>query len=362
MAREKKNRGASAPQARSVWTDQTVADNPDAPAQRRELNGLKWKRRALTVVAFGAVPAMFLMGAGMVAQANTPEVVDNSAASTIVNSSAGKSEAFRALNAWLNTDPSPLPGGTVVSWDGFTSEEPPAPTSDTEIVKDYRFETHSFTVARGSSMWHASIQVVVDDVIGATATSAPSLEPIADVQVSASDPWFTLQSTAASAQVKQAVDAWAIAFTGGDSDALHQIVQDRDTNRSYIPLYDVQQFVGAEITAAGAKPLETGAGASTDTIVVRVLLSFWWKNGKPAVAENEKEPIPTPIAYDVLVEHADTATPVVVAWGAPGSGPKLTAYSNAVDTILSAPTKGLEEEDATPAPDQTGDTVEGEDQ
>lgn len=351
MARVKKTSGT---QARSVWEDQTVADNPDAPARSKELNGLKWKRRALTFVAFGAIPAMFVMGAGMMAQANTPAETDTSASSVAVNGSKGKSEAFRALNEWLNTTPSPLPGGTIISWDGFTTEEPPAPTSDSEVKRNYSFEVHTFTVARGASMFHAYVQVVADDVVGASVTANPSLEPIANVEVSASDTWFTLQSTAASAQVKQAVDAWAVAFTGGDADALHQIVQDRNTDRSYVPLRGVEKFVGADIVAAGAKLLPDGKGIEADTIVVRVSLSFWWKNGKPAVAANESEPVPTPVTYDLLVEHADTATPVVVAWGAPGAGPTLVAYQNAVGTLLTSPKSGMDDDAATPAATESG--------
>lgn len=363
MARAKTSRQTTQPQARSVWEDQTVTDNPDAPALRKELGGLKWKRRALGVIAWGAVPAMFMMGAGMMAQANTPIESDNSSASVVVNGSAGKSEAFRSLSSWLSNEPSPLPGGTIVSWDGFTSENPPAPASDSEVVRHYTFETHAFTVARGASMFHAYVQVVVDDVLGASATANPSLEPIVDAQVTAADPWFTLQSTSASAQVKQAVDAWAAAFTGGDPDALHQIVQDRNTNRSYVPLSGVEQFIGAEIVAAGAKPLPDGKGITADMMVVRVSLSFWWKNGKPSVGANETEPVPTPVTYDLLVEHADTATPVVVAWGAPGDGPTLTAYQNAVGAVLGASSIKVDEDQpaSTPA-GAPADNIEGEGQ
>lgn len=350
MARLKTSKGS---QPRSLWEDETVADNANAPARAKELNGLKWKRRALTFVAFAAVPAMFVMGAGMMAQANAPAREDTSASSVAVNGSKGKAEAFRALNAWLAKSPSPLPGGTVVSWDGYTTELPPAPTNDSEVKRHYAFETHTFTLARGSAMFHAYVQIVADDVLGASATSEPSLEPIAAVEVSAADPWFTLQSTAASAQVRQAVDAWAAAFTGGDADALHQIVQDRNTDRSYIPLRGVDKLVGAEITAAGAKPLPDGKGIASDTIVVRVSLSFWWKNGKPAVADNEPEPVPTPVTYDLLVEHADTATPVVVAWGGPGDGPKLVAYQNAVATLVTDPKSSLEESGPVPTPSNT---------
>lgn len=352
---------------RSVWQDQTVVDNPDAPSLKKELAGLRWKRRALNVIAFGAVPGIFLMGAGMMAQASTPLAGDSTTASVIVNGSKGKSEAFRALQEWIATTPSPLPGGQIVSWDGFTSEAPPAPTSDTEATIGYTFENHSFTVTRDNTMWRADVQVVVDDILGASVTAPPSLSPLPNVQVTAANPWFTLQPASASTAVTQAVEAWAAAYTGGKSDALHQIVQDRNTDRSYIPLYGVDSLIAAEIVAAGAAPLAEGAGSVTDTIVVRVQLQFWWKGGKPVVDADEQMPVPTPVAYDLLIEHADTATPVVVAWGAPGTGPKLTAYQNAVATIVSDPKGGLGDEapagNDEPAGEtpESGDAIEGED-
>lgn len=350
MARAKKN----TPQPRSVWEDSTVVANPDSPAVRKEISSLRWKRRALNFVAFGAVPAMFIMGAGMMAQATSASDVDDTTASVIVNGSKGKSEAFASLQAWISSTPSPLPGGSIVSWDGYTTEKAPAPTSDAEIVPRYVFESHTFTVARGEAMWRATVQVAVDDVIGASATGAPSLTPLVDVDISPREPWFTLRPTTASPQVKQAIDAWAAAYTGGDPDALHQIVQDRNTDRSYIPLYGVQQLVGTETVAAGARELEAG-GIATDTIVVRVQLFFWWVDGKPVIGENDQEPTPTPVAYDVLVEHADTATPVVVAWGAPGSGPELTAYQNAVGAVLAPPERGVEAELPADAGDEPSD-------
>lgn len=365
MARTRKE---NTPTPRSVWQDQTVADNPDAPSLKKELAGLKWKRRALYTIAFGAVPGIFLMGAGMMAQASTPMAGDSTNTSVIVNGSKGKSEAFRALQEWIATDPSPLPGGKIVSWDGFTTEAPPAPTSENTVTPDYSFENHSFTVTRDNTMWRADVQVVVDDILGASVTAPPSLSPLPTVQVTASSPWFTLEQASPSTAVTQAVQAWAAAYTGGNSDALHQIVQDRDTDRSYIPLYGVDSLVGAEITAAGAAPLTDAAGTATDTIVVRVQLQFWWKGGKPAVGPDEQLPLPTPVAYDLLVEHADTATPVVVAWGAPGTGPTLKPYQNAVAAIVSDPKSGLGEDtpaaEPTTAPDETtgaGDAIEGED-
>ena len=366
MARAPKK---SAIQPRSVWNDTSVVDNPDSPAHRKEVSSLKWKRRALFVIAFGGVPLMVFMGAGMMAQATTPVTSDHAAVSAAANSSKGKSEAFRALQEWISTDPSPLPGGVIISWDGFETELPPAPTTEEEkaAALSYVFETHTFTVARGESMWHADIQITVDDILGATVTSPPSLTPIPLAEVIPRDPWFSLLSASPTPAVTQAVEAWSAAYAGGSSDALHQIVQDRDAGRSYLPLYGVQELVSTKIIAAGS-PIDEEGAAVTDVLILRAEIGFWWKGGKPVVASNQQMPSPTPVSYDLLVIHADTATPVVVAWGPPGSGPSLVAYQNAIAAKISDPKATLEEgapggasEPATDAGDSIDEPAEGGD-
>lgn len=344
-------RKSRAPQTRTVWGDEHIVANQDAPAHRKEINGLKWRRRALNAVVFAGIPGMFFMGMAMFADSQASA---NGAptSSVSVNSSGGKSEAWRAMQNWLAQTPAPLPGGEIVSWDGFEVVLPPEPEDPSVAAIEYTLETHEFTVRRGSSMWHAAVQVAVDKTVGATAMSVPSLDPIAPVTVSASSPWFGLASATATPAAQQAIAAWAEAFTSGSSDALHQIVQDRDTSRSYIPLSDVQELVSVETGLGGARMTEDGA-TDTENLIVRVELGLWWKDGKPKLGANDVEPDPTPIAYDLLIQHADSATPVVVAWGAPGSGDRLTPYQNAVGVVLSEP--GTETTDTTGSTD-SGDT------
>lgn len=324
---------------RSAWDDPTIVVNKESPAYVKAAQGEKWKRRALYTVAFGVLPVMAIVGAGMVAQASSaPPQADPRSASAVTNDSEGKAEAFRALQEWIASKPSPLPGGQIVSWDGYTVEEPPAPAPDDANPTTYgfSFENHSFTVQRGETMWHAEVEVAVDDVVGATATATPALSPITRVDNVATANWFGLEPATPSQATSQAIAAWAAAYTGGDADALHQIIQDRNTERSYVPLTGVEELISVETIVAATLPGEDGEPQS-DQIIARVQLRFWWEGGRPKLAPNEAEESPAPVTYDLLITHADTATPVVVAWGAAGEGPNLRPYQNAIDAVLTAP-------------------------
>lgn len=343
--------------SRSVWEDNGLKYNPEAPSVLRAARNEKLKRRALYTVAFGVIPLLLLGFASTWAQATSAEEpVDLTAASEAANFSGGKAEAFRSLQEWMNSTPSPLPDGRIISWDGFTAELPPAPDPNdpSETVYNFTLETHSFTVQRGSAMWRAQVEVAVDDVIGASATASPALAPIPRRENVASTDWFGLTPASPTASVTQATEAWAAAYTGGDPDALHQIIQDRDSERSYVPLTGVQELLSVETTNSATLPAVEGEAVDTSRMIVRVALRFWWNGGKPVLAENEREEEPAPVTYDLLIEHADTATPIVVAWGAPGSGPDLAPYQNAVDVILSDQEKGGdvdEEHDDAPSDD-----------
>lgn len=322
-------------QPQSVWGDEHIVANTDAPAYKAEINGLKWKRRALYTIAFGAIPVMAFMGMAMFANASAVAESSGTTSSRTVNSSGGKSEAWRAMQAWLGSNPAPIPGAEIVSWDGFETEVPPPPAEGSGAAPaTYVLETHDFTVQRGDTMWVASVQVAVDNVLGATAMASPALTPIVKVNVAASSPWFGLTSGSATPAVTQAIQTWAAAYTSGDADTLQQIVQDRDTSRSYVPLKGVEELVSVTPGVAGSPTVDGVPDPST--LIIRVDMKLWWEGGKPEVAPNESQPDPTPISYDLLIHFADTATPVVVAWGAPGSGDNLTAYQNAVPIVLGA--------------------------
>lgn len=318
---------------RSAWEQPGIVDNPDAPAQRQFIRNQKWARRAINIVAYGAIPVIAFASLSMFASARaSDEVSGQSVSSEAANSSRGKPEAYRAVEEWIAADPSPLPGGRVVSWDGFSVEKPPVvenPESSGQTVYEYTHETHRFTVEREGIMFLAAVEIAVSDSVGAVVTATPSLSPIAVVEDFTNGTWFNLTEATATPATAQAVEAWATAFTSGSADALHQIVQDRNTDRAYIPLTGVDELISASVIAAGTSAVGETAEGDGD-LVVRVELKFWWAGQKPVSSEMAAQDSPAPVTYDLLLHHADTATPVVVAWGAPGSGPKLVAYANAV--------------------------------
>ena len=64
-----------------------------------------------------------------------------------------------------------------------------------------------------------------------------------------------------------------------------------------------------------------------DRMVARVAMEIAWTGADDGPGEPEAS---TPIQMDVLIERADTASPVITAWGSAGEGPRLERYENAV--------------------------------
>ena len=123
------------------------------------------------------------------------------------------------------------------------------------------------------------------------------------------------------------INAWAAAYTSGDPGSLLQVTGDPDTSHSYMPLTGVK-FTSVDASQAAevwgdAKP-KAGADAPP-AMVVRVDVDLYWlERGETAAPADLSDEQVSPASFDVLVERTDTASPVVVAWGAAGSGELLT--------------------------------------
>lgn len=337
---------------RSVWEDQSTEYNPDAPAVVLALRRERWKRRALQTIAWGVLPVCLVTAFATNAAVNANTAASNThVSSTSVNASAGKAAAYAAVQEWLSAVPSPLPGAGIVSWDGFAVETAPEPDpDDTAKAPTYRFETHTFTLARGTQLYTAAIQVAVDGDASAVVTSTPTLTPIVSASIDDQlDTWFGFDTANASASVSDAVTAWADAFTSGDADELRRAVQDKDSAHTYVPLTGVDAVISATIIAAADVP--TGDDNVKPTqMILRVEVSVWWDGEKPADETSTTKP--KPITYDLLVDDADTASPFVVAWGAVGSAPTLKPHSNALTGVKLAEPRD-EPNSPTPAPTET---------
>ncbi|MCT2222486.1 hypothetical protein [Microbacterium paraoxydans] len=339
-------------QPRSVWEDPGTRYNAEAPNVQKENRRGKILRVGVWIMAFGAFPLAVVLGfvsIGLIQSMNAEKPAQLGSFDT--NGSAGKPAATRALIDWLTADPSPLPNGKLISWDGFDVKEPPAPVDDTEKPVSYHFELHRFTLERNDSLYSASVQVVVDGA-GVSVMGTPTLLPILDAPATASSPWFGLGTATPSEAVQSAVEEWAGAFTGGDPTALRRVTRDQDASSTYVPLAGIETLQSAKITTASYKVVPAADGKTKDDktrMIVQVTLEVWWDGQTPTEEEllSPKPPTAQKITYDLLVLQANTDAAYVVAWGEPGTGPDLKPEANAITGV---DTRNLEPGDGTPTP------------
>lgn len=338
MARKKK----SAP----IWDNndapkEQFVSNASAPAeQKREANGTL---RRVAVYGFFSLAALaVLLQIGNIAQQANQKPVLAPVDSISVNSSIGKPSATTTLNQWLSANPAPLPGAQVVSWDGYTSIAKGETDTTTQQSADAA-EVHYFTLSSpsgdGPIFYTATVLVSVSDVLGAKVVGTPSILPATPSAREgwSNETWAGYETLAASDSVKDAVIAWADAFTGTPA-ALRLAVGDQSANRSYIPLSGATVVEATISESAAIKPDD---GSKPSTILVRTQLKLNWSEDKEGAS-------PSLATYDLLVIDANTAAPRIVAWGGAGSGPTLTKYENAVAGEVNVPKP-------SPAPTQTGE-------
>jgi hypothetical protein len=248
--------------------------------------------------------------------------------------SKGRNVATTTIQAWLAEVPSPLPGGQILSWDGaktikgangkveldtFTLETPLAATATSPTgLQDKYYE--------------ATVEI---DLNGLVPIGGPGLQPINGTSGSTNtlSPWPTVSSgaitTSVTPAVTQAITGWLDAYVSGSSSQLAVAVGDPDTSHHYRAL---QGVASANFSVLYAAPREAPNVApapnnsSPDALLVEVSLNIQW-NGEKALAPNTSVDGP-PTTTDLLIERANTAAPVVVAWGQPGTGPSLKPYGN----------------------------------
>jgi len=325
------------------WTEDDEVPRAGRPdgirlAKRQRLyRRVVWSTVVLTPLA--------LLALIVVAGSKTPPVVSTH---TVVdaNTSPGRTAATQELHAWLTENPSPLPNATVVSWDGATpvaSVNPPPGSSSTGAAggAPWQAEIDTFTLEvlqpppSGQSstsqptytVYKAGVEVALDPAGGAVALGGPSLTiepPTPSANADPSGPWPGIQSTSTvSGPVSQAINGWLTAYTSGSSSSLGLSVGDPNSAHAYLPLSGVSSATDT-VTAAASRP----GGAE----IVEITINIVWngQSAAAAAAASQNGVTPPQTTMDLLVERANTAAPVVVAWGAPGSGPTLKPYENAV--------------------------------
>ena len=250
--------------------------------------------------------------------------------------------AVAAVQAWMAREPSPLPGGRFVSWDGATSKTV-TEESGTGESTSYEQQQHQITLSSGTTTYRVGVLVGKSDAAGAIALSEPSL--IADAPASDSfpdlGPWPDLEDINAGQSVEAAIQAWSNAYAADDPDALRLAVGDPNGDHSYPPLTGAR-VSNINVVAAAARWGDDQDREEEDLperMIVNVELTLTWPEQQAETGDGEEVAgEETKVAYDLLVHQANTASPTVVAWGATGQGPDLKAYQNAVSgRTLDAP-------------------------
>lgn len=336
MARKK----TSSPTAN--WLDgATDVPREESAAGRDLVKRQRFYRRfiiaAVILLPISLVSNLLILGT----VTNTPEV----SSSVEQVDPVARAAATAAVEVWLDAEVSPVPGvGHILSWDGATTLDKPVQTANqaqSNPLPSYDMQTHSFTVVDTfGSTYTVSVLVAFDVDAGAVVLGTPSLIPNAPADTSAlstSSPWIGLQTTAAPAAVADAVEAWANAFTSGKPDSLRVAVQDDNAKHLYVPLFNVASHsVSLGQAAYLAEPgADTSvAVTSSSRMIVQVRMSVEWAGSAPSTG-----PLPV-ITYDLLVLKANGGAPIVVAWGAPGTGQSFEAYQNALtnrDSVSAPP-------------------------
>ncbi|WP_344807235.1 hypothetical protein, partial [Microlunatus ginsengisoli] len=290
------------------WDVPEAVPSPDSTTERR---GRRW-RRLITVYVWAAVILLPLALLAVFVLAGKQLSSGATAPDTTVSGTQEAAQAQVLLERWIAQDPSPLPGGRVVTLIDATSQTP-APAHPGEAV-DYRLVTYRFVVADAhQALYTTGVQVAVT-ADGPVLLAQPALLPVPATGTNAFGgqwPWPGVEAGTPQAAYPAAVNAWLAAYSSGDPAALKQAVGDPDATRSYLPLSGVT-LSGPTIGPVGwlwGSGQQRGTDALPHQALLRVTVGAIWTGQTPAPGGT----VPT-LTYDLLLDKADTAAPVVVAW------------------------------------------------
>lgn len=340
MAGSKNKKTAQKP-VQDLWADgpdmlpRADITIPDAVSRR-----LKFNRFYVRVAVF-SLPVVLLSNIVMFS-----EVVGGDEAPAQVQSSVDsptKSTAMIEVRNWLAADPSPLPGGTVLSWDGAKNQQEYKITTaeNGDTIEQQGIELHKISVTTPSgAIFTTTVQVGYSPVRGAQVIGKPTLLPTAPNDTGSwpnLKTWPGLVAATPSDAVQQSVRAWVTAFTSGDPNSLRLTVGDTQAGRSYVPLVQANATNVSLVEAASFKNDDGTTNPEPDRIVARVTFNVTWDGQDVGSGARLGE-----LTYDVLIDKANTAAPAVVAWGGAGTGESLTPFTNAVEgRVINA--DGMEE-------------------
>lgn len=266
-----------------------------------------------------------------------PKVMEEDPAPPAVSqsvSSPTKAVAMMTVENWLKSDPSPLPGGKLLSWDGAVVQAEPKTTTNEDTGQSTEvqgLQLHTMTVVTASgALFTTQVQVGYNEIRGAQVLGKPTLLPRAPDETAAwpnLSSWPSMVPSTKTEEIGQAVDAWVKAFTSGDPNVLRLAVGDAGANRSYVPLVQATaSSIRVNAVASEPMPADAETGERPKVVIAQVEFSIQWES-----QEVERGKSLSTVTYDVLIEDADTAAPKVVAWGGAGTGEELERYQNAVE-------------------------------
>lgn len=303
------------------WGDVAEAPRADLPRPSRE----RWRMvraRFIVWMLLISFPLLLLTLGSAVATIRQATADRGAAATSVVDARALTvgATASAALRNWLAIVPAPLPGGQVVS--AGSPSQVPVRLVEGKAAPSYVTYLVPFVVAAPSGLYSCEVAVVQDSRGSVQVLDTPSLVPMPPVAGDGwqpSVPWPGREATSPSPSIVKAVEGWANAYVSGDPVALRLAVGDPSEVAYYTPL------AGVSSVAAQVKSLAV-ADATGATMMARVELALTWSG--QVDPPGALRPL---VSVDVLVERADTAAPIVTAWGGPGSGPTLTRYGNAAN-------------------------------
>jgi hypothetical protein len=299
----------------------------------------KWLRRYVKSSVY-LLPLVLVLSM-FVALSNVHPRTTAPASNGSASSSPGRTVATLDIEQWLAETPSPLPGATIQSWDG-AKDIAPAPVKveagqTAPVTWTAELDTFTLIVPTPTpTVYSAVLEVALKPGGGASALGGPSLtvEPPTDTTSgwATGAPWSGITSTGTvTPAVQSAIDGWLAAFASGSSSQLRLAVGDTRSSVYYVAMAGIASATDtavAEATRVAPNAAPTATSTNHSAEIVEVTVSLLWKGEKaPAFGSSTSGPQTT---MDLLLERADTAAPVVVAWGAPGSGPGLVPYQNAV--------------------------------
>lgn len=299
-----------------AWYDADETPNVAVTSGQKIARAQAWYRKAV-IASVVLLPLSLVVTILAVLRPSAPRVQAQTA------TAPGEGQAQVALLGWLNETPSPLPRARVLYFAGATAVPVAhvARQSGDAAKVTWSAKDENFVLVSSGKMYQASVEVVFPpgNATGAV-NGSPALLPLPGSvsNPAQSGPWpGVTAASGAPAAVTQAVQGWAQAYTSGSASTLRLAVGDTAPGDHYTPLSGV---TSENTNAAWSAPL------SKTTMVVNINMSLTWRHQQ---APGQYQISVPEMSMDLLIERANTPAPVVVAWGAPGSGPSLTAYQNA---------------------------------